>query len=450
MEQGVISEEWINNEIQTYRNRLEQGDAVLDCIDNNPSHVISRVSWSKYRDTHWYQSVDTTLNLATLQRLAKQLLLLPDGFQLNDRVKRIWQQRQNMLDQQQKIDWGFAEKLAYASLLDQGYGLRLSGQDSGRGTFFHRHAVVHHQQRSEAYIPLQSIAKDKAHCEVIDSLLSEAAVLAFEYGYAMTDPKTLVIWEAQFGDFANNAQVVIDQFISAGEQKWGRLCGLVMFLPHGLEGMGAEHSSARLERFMQLTAQYNFQVCVPTTPAQIYHLLRRQMLRLYRKPLVVMTPKSLLRHPEATNKMQELAQGVFQVVIDDHVVDKNKAKRLILCAGKVYFDLIAMCRQRKIESVAIVRLEQLYPFPKQQLVDIFEVYPQVEELIWCQEEARNQGAWDSIKHRFGAYDYLKIACVSRSTAAAPAVGIYRIHQEEQDDLLKRALCEPIQTKGMKL
>jgi 2-oxoglutarate dehydrogenase E1 component len=444
IQQGVVTEEWVDYEHQYYRSRLDKGEAVLDEIDRHPPHIPSRVSWSKYRDTHWYQKVDTTLELSTVQQLAKQLLQLPSDFKINDRVSKIWQQRQQMLEGQKKVDWGFAENLAYASLLKQGYGLRLSGQDSGRGTFFHRHAVVHHQQQPQAYIPLQHISAQQGHCEIIDSLLSEAAVLAFEYGYAMTDPNTLVIWEAQFGDFANGAQVVIDQFISAGEQKWSRLCGLVMFLPHGLEGMGAEHSSARLERFMQLTAQDNFQVCIPSTPAQIYHLLRRQMLRLYRKPLVVMTPKSLLRHPEASNHLGDFVKGTFQVVIDDHHIDKEQAQRLILCSGKVYYDLIAMRQKLNLNSVAIVRLEQLYPFPKQHLVDIFELYPHVDELIWCQEEARNQGAWDSIKHRFGAYDYLHIACVSRSTAAAPAVGVYQVHQAEQHDLLKRALCESIQ------
>jgi len=444
MQQSVITEEWVDYERQSYRSRLEKGAAVLDDIETQSANIPSRVSWSKYRNTHWYQKVDTTLELSTLQNLAKKLLQLPKDFHLNDRVLKIWQQRQQMLVGQKKVDWGFAENLAYASLLNQGYGLRLSGQDSGRGTFFHRHAVIHHQTKRKTYIPLQNLSTQQGHCEIIDSLLSEAAVLAFEYGYAMTDPNTLVIWEAQFGDFANNAQVVIDQFISAGEQKWSRLCGLVMFLPHGLEGMGAEHSSARLERFMQLTAQDNFQVCVPTTPAQIYHLLRRQMLRLYRKPLIVMTPKSLLRHPEASNHLDDLVQGTFQVVIDDHQIDKQQAQRLVLCSGKVYYDLIALRQKLKLSHVAIVRLEQLYPFPKQHLVDIFELYPQLKELIWCQEEARNQGAWDSIKHRFDAYDYLRIACMSRSTAAAPAVGIYRVHQAQQQDLIQRALCEPIQ------
>ena len=444
MEQSVVSEEWVDYERQSYRQRLEKGAALSDDIDTYPANIPSRVSWSKYRDAHWYQPVDTALKLSTLKKLAQKLLHIPTDFQINNRVLKLWQQRQQMLAGQKKIDWGFAENLAYASLLNQGYGLRLSGQDSGRGTFSHRHAVIHHQAKRQAYIPLQHLSAEQGHCEVIDSVLSEAAVLAFEYGYAMTDPNTLVIWEAQFGDFANNAQVVIDQFISAGEQKWNRLCGLVMFLPHGLEGMGAEHSSARLERFMQLTAQDNFQVCIPTTPAQIYHLLRRQMLRLYRKPLVVMTPKSLLRHPQASNDLHDLVQGTFQVVIDDHQIDKTQVQRLILCSGKVYYDLIAMRQELDLKTVAIVRLEQLYPFPKQQLVDIFELYPQLEELIWCQEEARNQGAWDSIKHRFGAYDYLRIACVSRSTAAAPAVGIYRVHQAEQQALIQRALCEPIQ------
>ena len=439
IEQGIVNEEWVDTEIQAYRQKLANGEAVVQCTNKSQIPLKYRINWAKYTGTHWTHPCDTRLDLTELQTLAQQTLQLPDGFILHDRLIKIWQQRQAMTQMQQKADWGFAEILAYASLLKQGYHVRLSGQDSGRGTFFHRHAVLYNQKDARTYIPLQHIATKQGRCEIIDSVLSEEAVLAFEYGYASTDPNTLVIWEAQFGDFANNAQVVIDQFIAAGEQKWNRLSGLVLFLPHGLEGMGAEHSSARLERFMQLTAQHNFQVCVPTTPAQIYHLLRRQMIRPYRKPLVVMTPKSLLRHPDASSELTELANDEFQLLIDDSSVNKSQVTRIILCSGKVYYDLNTARQTHRIQNTAIVRLEQLYPFPSQALADIFEQYPRAKQLIWCQEEARNQGAWDSIKHRFRAFDYLKITCVSRPTAAAPAVGVFKIHQQEQEQLIRRAL-----------
>lgn len=440
IEQGVITEEWVDTEMQAYRSHLDKGESVIECTNKSPIPLKYRVNWSKYAGIDWIHPViDSSLTLQVLQNLGRTLLALPGGFQLHERIARIWKQRSEMQQGQQAVDWGFAENLAYATLLEQGYGVRLSGQDSGRGTFFHRHAVVHNQVNADNYIPLQNLSSSQGKCEIIDSLLSEEAVLAFEYGYATTDPNTLVIWEAQFGDFANNAQVVIDQFISAGEQKWNRLCGLVMFLPHGLEGMGAEHSSARLERFMQLTAQHNFQVCIPTTAAQIFHLLRRQMIRPYRKPLVVMTPKSLLRHPDASSGLNVLADSIFQVAIDDEITDKAKVRRLILCSGKVYYDLQAAKQEYDLHDVAIVRLEQLYPFPEKVLLDIMKNYTAVKELAWCQEEPRNQGAWDSIKHRFHTRDYPKIRCVSRPPAAAPAVGVFKLHQQEQKRLILKAL-----------
>ena len=439
LDQGLISEEWIAYEVQAYRKHLEDGDAIVKCTKNSPIPLKYRINWQQYRNIEWDQPTDTRIALDTLQTLAKKLLALPTGFKLHDRIEKIWQQRNEMQAMRQKLDWGFAENLAYASLLEQGYNIRLSGQDSSRGTFFHRHAVVHNQTKAETFVPLQHLSSSQGRCEIIDSLLSEEAVLAFEYGYATTDPNTLVIWEAQFGDFANNAQVVIDQFISAGEQKWNRLCGLTLLLPHGLEGMGAEHSSARLERFMQLTAQHNFQVCVPTTPAQIFHLLRRQMLRPYRKPLVVMSPKSLLRHPAASNDLSELANGEFQVIIDDARVDKAQINRLILCSGKVYYDLDAARQKAALKHIAIIRIEQLYPFPERLMAKIIAAYTNAQELVWCQEEARNQGAWDNIKHRFDDYNYLKTSCVSRKTAAAPAVGIFQIHQKEQQKLIEKTL-----------
>ncbi len=439
LDQCIVNEEWLDHEAAAYRTKLDKGEATVKCTNQSPIPPKYRIDWTQYLGVHWNYPTDTQVTLATLQAQAKRTLALPKDFILHDRITKIWQQRHEMLEMHRKVDWGFAETLAYASLLEQGYHLRLSGQDSGRGTFFHRHAVLHNQQDAKTHIPLQHLSPNQGRCEIIDSLLSEEAVLAFEYGYATTDPNTLVIWEAQFGDFANNAQVVIDQFISAGEQKWSRLCGLVMFLPHGLEGMGAEHSSARLERFMQLTAQHNFQVCVPTTPAQIFHLLRRQMIRPYRKPLVVMTPKSLLRHPHASNHLSELAEGKFQLIIDDETVNKAQVKRVILCCGKVYYDLDNARREHKIRDIAIIRIEQLYPFSNQAFLDVLTFYTNAEELVWCQEEARNQGAWDSIKHHFREYDDLSISCISRPTAAAPAVGSYKNHQREQQQLIEKTL-----------
>jgi 2-oxoglutarate dehydrogenase E1 component len=339
-------------------------------------------------------------------------------------------------------DWGFAENLAYASLLDAGFPVRLSGQDSGRGTFFHRHAVVYDQATGNAHVPLQRLQADQPHFVVIDSILSEEAVLGFEYGYATAEPDSLVIWEAQFGDFVNVAQVVIDQFITSAGTKWGLFCGLTMLLPHGYEGQGAEHSSARLERFLQLCAGHNIQVCVPTTPAQIFHLLRRQMIRPYRKPLVVLSPKSLLRHRLATSSLDELASGYFRPVIcESDALDPEKVKRVVACTGKVYFDLLEARRARGLDNVAIVRVEQLYPFPYEQFAESLARFYNAEELIWCQEEPQNQGAWDQIKHRFHPQMEAgkKLYYVGRPGSAAPAVGQFRVHLKQQERLIDEAL-----------
>jgi 2-oxoglutarate dehydrogenase E1 component len=333
--------------------------------------------------------------------------------------------------------------MAYATLVTEGWGVRLSGQDSARGTFFHRHAVVYSQRDDSIYVPLRNLRAGGNHSQgnflVTNSLLSEEAVLAFEYGYSTTDPNTLVIWEAQFGDFANNAQVVIDQFISAGEQKWNRLCGLAMFLPHGYEGQGPEHSSARLERYLQLCAQHNMQVCVPTLPAQIFHLLRRQMLMRVRKPLIVMTPKSLLRHKLAVSALEDLTSGSFQRVIDesDDIIDAGGVRRVILCSGKVYFDLLERRRTDGRKDVAIVRLEQLYPFPEQELRVVLNRYQQVSELVWCQEEPRNQGAWYPVQHRLRALATF-VAYAGRPPSASPAVGYPLLHTRQLSRLLDDA------------
>ncbi len=440
---GGVSQNDFKERIDTFKKRLSQGLPAVDILEYSSVPEHFRVSWDAYKGREWTTKADTRFNQQKLQQLVKRFHAYPDDkFVLHKRVEKIIQQRNEMAETKRSLDWGFAETLAYATLLSEGFNIRLSGQDSGRGTFSHRHAVLHNQLERQAWIPLKHVAKDQGTFNVIDSVLSEEAVLAFEYGYATSSPNTLVIWEAQFGDFANGAQVVIDQFISSGEQKWGRLCGLTLFLPHGYEGMGAEHSSARLERYMQLCAEKNMQVCVPSTPAQVYHMLRRQMIRQYRRPLIVMTPKSLLRKPEAVSELRELTEGSFKTIIDDERVLKNKARitRVILCSGKVYYDLLETTNSEQLSHVALIRIEQLYPFPSKLLEQILLTYPKLKELIWCQEEPRNQGAWDSTKHRFRLYeDRYRVMCVSRPAAAAPAVGSHKVHHKQQTDLVLEAL-----------
>jgi 2-oxoglutarate dehydrogenase E1 component len=387
-------------------------------------------------------AADTTVPLERIKNLWEQLGRLPDGFELNASVAKVMDNRRKMAAGALPVDWGFAETTAYASLVADGHGVRLSGQDSGRGTFFHRHAVLHCQRDGSMYVPLRNVAVDQGNFLVINSLLSEEAVLAFEYGYSTTDPHTLVIWEAQFGDFANNAQVVIDQFISAGEQKWDRLSGLVMFLPHGMEGQGPEHSSARLERFLQLCAQHNMQVCVPTTPAQIFHLLRRQQVMRCRKPLVVMTPKSLLRHRLAVSSLEDLCMGEFQPVIaEQDALDTDRVTRVVMCSGKVYYDLLEKRRKESIEHIAIIRIERLYPFPKAQLRGLLATYPRAREFIWCQEEPKNQGAWFSSQHHLRAAlpDPQLLRYAGRRFSAAPAPGYGWLHLQQQHALVDEAL-----------
>jgi 2-oxoglutarate dehydrogenase E1 component len=374
--------------------------------------------------------------------LSAQLLDLPADLTLHDRVKKILERRQKMTLGEIPIDWGYAETMAYANLLTTGYPVRLTGQDSGRGTFFHRHAVLHDQTQDRNYTPLQHLSAHQANFLVVDSLLSEEAVLGFEYGYATADPSALVLWEAQFGDFANGAQVVIDQFIASGESKWGRLCSLVMLLPHGFEGQGPEHSSARLERYLQLCAEHNIQVCVPTTPAQMFHLLLRQMLRSFRKPLVVMTCKSMLRNKAATSSLNDLTSGSFEPVISDKSLPDNDAvHRIVVCSGKVYYDLIETRRELQRDDTAIIRLEQIYPFPRALLARAIESFPNATELVWCQEEPHNQGAWDQIKHRFRTLlgDHMKMRYAGRASSAAPAVGNLRVHRQQQQDLINDAI-----------
>jgi 2-oxoglutarate dehydrogenase E1 component len=365
-------------------------------------------------------------------------------------VEKVLADRRAMIAGDLMLDWGMGEHLAFASLLASGYGVRLSGQDSGRGTFTHRHAVLHDQNRekwdSGSYVPLAHVADNQGPFTVIDSVLSEEAVLAFEYGFSTAEPNTMVIWEGQFGDFVNGAQVVIDQFISSGETKWGRASGLTLMLPHGYEGQGPEHSSARIERFLQLSAEHNMQVCQPTTPAQIFHLLRRQMIRMFRKPLVIMTPKSLLRNKEATSSLDELARGEFKTIIGelDATIDPKKVKKLVACSGKVYYDLVAARRERELGDVAIIRVEQLYPFAHKAMETELKKYPALTQVVWCQDEPQNQGAWFYIQHHIGEAlkEGQKLTYAGRPASASPAVGYYDKHYAQLKELLTAALGEP--------
>jgi 2-oxoglutarate dehydrogenase E1 component len=402
------------------------------------------VDWSPYVGTDWRAPVSTAISQQAVEQLGLKLCEYPEHFELHRAVMKIVQGRREMARGQRPLDWGFAELLAYASLLQAGFSVRLSGQDSERGTFFHRHAVLHNQRAPEVHRPLEHLFSGQPRFRVINSLLSEEAVLAFEYGYSTAEPQCLVIWEAQFGDFANGAQVVIDQFLSSSEAKWGRYSGLVLMLPHGYEGQGPEHSSARLERYLQLCAEDNLQVCVPTTPAQMFHVLRRQMLRPYRKPLVLLTPKSLLRHRLSIARREELVTGEFRPVIDEvDPLDPAQVSRLVLCSGKVYYDLLEKRREHQLEHIALIRLEQLYPYPEAELKAVLARYPQAKQLVWAQEEPRNQGAWHylSADGRLASAlpSALSVHYAGRAAAAAPAAGYLYVHLQEQRALVASAL-----------
>jgi 2-oxoglutarate dehydrogenase E1 component len=432
--------------IAAYRAAMDKGHHTNSTILSNYKRPYA-VDWTPYQGRHWTEPSDTTVALKTLKARGRKVATVPEGFKLHPRVEKVIAERRAMAEGKAPLDWGMGETLAYASLLNDGYGVRLSGEDVGRGTFTHRHAVLHDQNREKwdagTWVPLQHLKEAQPTFEVIDSVLTEYAVLGFEYGFATSDPERLVIWEAQFGDFANGGQVIIDQFISSGEVKWGRQCGLVLLLPHGYEGQGPEHSSARPERFLQLCAEHNMQVCVPTTPAQIYHLLRRQMVRAYRKPLVVLSPKSLLRHKEAVSSLEELADGAFQCVIGEteKLVAKN-VKRVIACSGKVYFELVAHRREHKIADVAIIRLEQQYPFPHADLKAALAKFPNAKEVVWCQEEPQNQGAWYRLRAYFRADALPKqvVAYAGRPVSASTAVGYMSKHNAQQKQLVEDAFA----------
>ncbi|MEM8661857.1 MAG: 2-oxoglutarate dehydrogenase E1 component, partial [Pseudomonadota bacterium] len=443
---GILSEPEDHFMVERYRDSLDRGEPMVSSLVSEPNASLF-VDWSPYLDHHWTMQVDTTVDINELQSLAYQSNVPPDNFPLQRQVAKILEDRRKMARGAMPLNWGFAETLAYATLLKQGYPVRLTGQDVGRGTFSHRHAVLHNKKTGKTYRPLQNLDSQQAGFKIYDSLLSEEAVLAFEYGYSTTMPQGLVIWEAQFGDFANGAQVVIDQFITSGEHKWQRLSGLTMLLPHGYEGQGPEHSSARLERFMQLCAEHNIQICIPTTPAQVFHMLRRQAIRPLRKPLIVMSPKSLLRHKEAVSTIDELAEGKFYNVMDEtDELDKTAVKRVILCSGKVFYDLRAARRERNITDIAILRLEQLYPFPEDELQAVLSEYTGIEDAVWCQEEPMNQGAWYSSQHhmRRMIYQHKKdvyLRYVGRDSSAAPAAGYTALHVAQQEAFINTALAE---------
>ena len=437
--EGVINQDEAIAMMNNYRDALDQGECV---VPEWREMDMAAVDWLQYLNYDWTAPYENQFPQDRFLTLAKRVAEYPENVKAHSRVEKIYNDRKEMAAGNKPFDWGMAETMAYATLLDEGTHVRISGEDAGRGTFFHRHAVVHNQNDGTGFVPLTHLHANQGRFQVWDSVLSEEAVLAFEYGFATTDPKTLTIWEAQFGDFANGAQIVIDQFISSGEQKWGRMCGLVMLLPHGYEGQGPEHSSARVERYLQLCAEQNIQVCIPSTPAQVYHMLRRQAIRKMRRPLVAITPKSLLRHPLAISSLEELTEGTFQNAIGEiDAIEPSQVKRVVMCSGKVFYDLIEERRKKAQTDVAIIRIEQLYPFPYEEVAKILEPYAHVTDFVWCQEEPQNQGAWYCSKHNF---EYVipegaKLSYAGRPASAAPAVGYALLHNKQQRELIEQAL-----------
>ena len=442
--EGVIDEAQSKAYEADYRQSLEDGRHVAKSLVTEPNEGLF-VDWRPYLGHEWTHDCDTRVSSELIKDLANKLDTVPDGFVVQRQVAKILEDRKKMGSGAMPINWGFAEVLAYGTLLAEGHPIRITGQDVGRGTFSHRHAVLHNQKDGSTYIPLRNLSDDQPRVTLQDSFLSEEAVLAFEYGYSTTMPNALVIWEAQFGDFANGAQVVIDQFIASGEHKWARLCGLTMLLPHGYEGQGPEHSSARLERYLQLCAEHNMQVCVPTTPAQVFHMLRRQVIRPLRKPLVVMSPKSLLRHKQAISSLDDLTEGSFQTVISEvDEMDAKKVKRVVLCSGKVYYDLYNKRAADERDDVAIIRIEQLYPFPEADLRAAIANYENVDSVVWCQEEPLNQGAWYCSQHHMRhaiqqVFAELHLHVSARMASAAPASGYMSQHVKEQEKLVNDAI-----------
>jgi len=438
---GVIRPGDEDDMVSAYRDALEAGEVVAPHTVTGATPAFT-ANWKEYGVVNGPLNVDTSVTPEAIQELGEHLITVPPDFTLHAQVQRVIEARREMLAGTRPLDWGFAETLAYATLLKDGFAVRLSGQDSARGTFFHRHSVLHNQTDGRRYVPLRRLYPGQPEFLPINSLLSEEAVLAFEVGYATAEPETLVIWEAQFGDFANNAQVVIDQFISSSEAKWQRYCGVTLLLPHGYEGQGPEHSSARLERYLQLCAEQNIQVCVPTTPAQMFHLLRRQMLRKLRKPLVVMSPKSLLRHKASVSALEELCAGTFKAVIDEvDDIPAEQVRRIVVCAGKVYYDLLDARRRRALTDTVILRIEQFYPFPDDPYCQALRRYENADIIVWCQEEPQNQGAWYQSQHhlRWCLMPGQRLVYAGRPPSASPAAGSLRRHLEEQGALVDQAL-----------
>jgi 2-oxoglutarate dehydrogenase E1 component len=443
--QGVLKDGDGDQLVKDYRQYMEDGRRTIEPVltDYKSKYAID---WSSYLNAKWTDQADTAVPITELKRIGEKLTVFPEGFAPHSLVIKLLNDRRAMARGEMNLDWGMGEHLAFATLVAAGYAVRITGQDSGRGTFTHRHAVLHDQNRERwddgTYIPLQHVSEGQASFTVIDSVLSEEAVLGFEYGYSCADPKTLTIWEAQFGDFVNGAQVVIDQFIVSGEAKWGRQSGLTMMLPHGYEGQGPEHSSARIERFLQLCADNNIQVVQPTTAAQIFHLLRRQMIRKFRKPLVILTPKSLLRNKDAGSPLSDLANGRFRPIIAevDEAINPASVKRVLVCSGKVYYDLVNGRRERKDNTVAIIRAEQLYPFAHKTFETELSKYPKATEVIWVQDEPQNQGSWFYVQHHL--YQNMssgqKLGYAGRVASASPAVGYLAKHLEQQKALVEQA------------
>ncbi len=432
---------------RAYRAAMDSGKHTVDPILSNFKSKYA-VDWAPFLGKKWTDAGDTSIPLSEWKRLSEKVTTIPDSVTPHQLVRKVYDDRAAMGRGDTPVDWGMGEHMAFASLVASGYPVRLSGEDSGRGTFTHRHAVIHDQKREKwdtgTYVPLQNVAEGQSPFVVIDSILSEEAVLAFEYGYASTDPHTMVIWEAQFGDFANGAQVVIDQFIASGEVKWGRVNGITMMLPHGYEGQGPEHSSARLERFMQLSADTNMQIVQPTTASQIFHVLRRQMVRNLRKPLVIFTPKSLLRNKDAASPVSEFTKGSFQTVIPENKELKaDKVKRIVACSGKVYYDLVKKREEKGADDVVILRVEQLYPFPHKAFSNEIKKYPNATDIVWCQDEPQNQGAWFFVQHYIheNMADGQKLGYSGRAASASPAVGYSHLHQEQQKALVEGAFSK---------
>ena len=444
MKEGILDAEQSKKIKSNYRKSLEGGESVAKNLAKKPNDSLW-FDWEPYLDVKWWPKVDTKYSKKELKKLGKEIISVPKEFNMGSQASKIFADRHEMNQGNIPINWGYAEVMAYATLLKDGYPIRLTGQDVRRGTFSHRHACIFDSQTGMGHISLSELAeKNKTSFDIYDSLLSEEAVLGFEYGYSATWPSGLTIWEAQFGDFANGAQVVIDQFIVSAQHKWERLSGLIMLLPHGYEGQGPEHSSARIERFLQLCASENIQVCVPSSPKQIFHLLRRQAIRKMRTPLIVISPKSLLRNPNAVSTLDDLSDGSFECVIDDELDNKNDVKKIIMCSGKVFYELIEKRNKEKRHDIAVIRIEQLYPFPYDDLEEILLRYQNVHEYIWCQEEPLNQGAWFSHRHRIQrVLDRLgnnnEVKLVSRPPAAAPAVGLMKLHLKQQETLINEAI-----------